>query len=688
MNLVFASMQLPLQDPILIFLSILLIVLITPILFRKIGIPEIIGLILAGVAVGPNGLRLLSENLEFSIFGTIGLLYLMFLAGLEIDIKEFKANKKQSISLGLLTFIIPLVGGFFSMLYIFDLSLTASLLIGSMLATHTLVSYPIVSNLGISRERIVGIIISATIIADTLALLILAIISETNGEGISWAFALRFLLFFSAFFVVVLFLFPRLSKWFFKNYDGDSGAEFIFVLTIVFISAAIAELAHIEPIVGAFFAGIALNRHIPHTSPLMNRLVFSGHNLFIPFFLISVGMLVDLSILIKQPEIGFLILVLLAIAVLTKWLPAAIYQKLFNAPGQHRKLIFGLSDSRAASAIAIILVGFNMDLVDERILNATVLIVLFTSLISSLVTQRTGKKMALEIEQEPLSDEHEERILIPISNPSTIEKLINFSILIKDPRSNEPLYPITVVPDDNEAEQNVIRIKKQLETAKMHASSTGHFAEVHSRVDTNIADGIARAIREMAITKVVLGWHGRSNTIEFFFGSLLENLIQKTEKAIYVIKLITPFRLINKIYVYIPPLSHKESGFTNCLHTINKIAQQTNSSTYYWGDKNTLETIQLEFEELLTEHATFFHYISSSRSSKHIAEHIKKTDLLIILSARKNSVSFSKTIAHIPKQLDRYFTHHNILIMYPEQDSLDISLMSQLYNSDITNMSN
>ncbi len=675
MNLLITSLQLPLKDPILIFLAILIIVLVTPLIFRRLGIPEVIGLILAGVMVGPHGLNLLSEDLELSLFATIGLLYLMFLAGLEIDIKEFKANKKQSISLGILTFLIPLVGGFFTMLYFFHLSPTASLLIGSMLATHTLVSYPIVSNLGISRERIVGIIISATIIADTLALLILALISETNQEGVDWSFAFRFIGFFSGFLFIVLYLFPRLSRWFFRNYDGDSGAEFIFVLTLVFIAAAIAELAHIEPIVGAFFAGIALNQHIPHTSPLMNRLVFSGHNLFIPFFLISVGMLVDLSILIEQPEIGYLILALLFVAIASKWLPAFIYQRIFKTPGTHRKLIFGLSDSRAASAIAIILVGYNLELVDETILNATVIIVLITSLISSIVTQRTGKKIALALEQEPLTEETEERILIPISKPTTIEKLINFAVMIKDSRSESPIYPVTVVPDDREAEQNVIRFKKQLQSAKFHASATDHLAEVHSRVDTNVADGLARAVKEMAITKIILGWHGRSTTIEFFFGSLLDNLIQKTDKAVYVLKLASPLRLINNIHVYVPSLAERETGFTDSVHTLRNLALQTNSNLTFWGHNGAESSLKQIMPNGAQKGSYHFRKAPSPSMIGRIAQKLVPSDMLVILAARKNTISYSKVTTHIPKQLDRYFQKHNILIVYPEQETITTDMM-------------
>src|SRR6056297_3363919 len=341
----------PLQEPVLIFALVLVIILLAPALFKKIRVPEIIGLILAGVLVGPHGLNLLSEELEFSIFGTTGLLYLMFLAGLEIDIKDFQKNKTRSITFGALTFVLPFGLSYLTAHFVLDFSVVASLLISSMIATHTLVSYPIISSLGISKNRVINISIGGTIIADTIALLILAVLVESSAGEIGFMFWLKFILYFGVFVFIVNWVFPRLSRWFFRNYDGQSSLEYVFVLTVVFISAVVAEFAHIEPIIGAFFAGLALNRLIPHNSPLMNRIMFIGHTLFIPFFLISVGMLVDFSILFHSGNILLIIGVLLVVAVASKYLAAYLTQKVFHYTVPERNLLFGLSNARAASAI-------------------------------------------------------------------------------------------------------------------------------------------------------------------------------------------------------------------------------------------------------------------------------------------------------------------------------------------------
>src|SRR6056297_3135586 len=399
------KITIPLEEPVLIFALVLVIILVAPPLFQKLRMPEIIGLILAGVVVGPHGINLLSEDLEFSIFGTIGLLYLMFLAGLEIDLKDFRKNKEKSITFGLLTFSLPFTFTLVAAHFVLDFSWMASLLIGAMIATHTLVSYPIVSNLGISRNRVVNVGIGGTIITDTIALLILAVIAESTQGEINLMFWLQFVLYFSVFVFIVNWVFPRISRWFFRNYDGQSSLEYVFVLTVVFISAVVAEFAHIEPIIGAFFAGLALNRLIPHNSPLMNRIMFIGHTLFIPFFLISVGMLVDLGILLESRSILLIIGVLLIVAVATKYLAAYVTQKVFRYTVPERNLLFGLSNARAASAIAIVIVGFNIGIVHETVVNATIILVLITCLISSIVTERAGKKIAYKQKQQPAEAE-------------------------------------------------------------------------------------------------------------------------------------------------------------------------------------------------------------------------------------------------------------------------------------------
>jgi len=658
----------PLEEPVIIFALVLVIILLAPTLIRKLKIPEIIGLILAGVLVGPHGLNLLSEDLEFSIFGTTGLLYLMFLAGLEIDARDFKQNKEKSISFGLLSFILPFGSSFVVSFYLLDFSIMASLLISSMMATHTLVSYPIVSNLNISKNRVINVSIGGTIIADTIALLILAVISESAQGEINLNFWIQFIVSFSIFVFIVNWIFPRISKWFFKNYDGQTSLEYIFVLTIVFVSAVIAEFAHIEPIIGAFFAGLALNRLIPKSSPLMNRIVFIGHTLFIPFFLISVGMLVNFEVLFTGDGIIWVILVLLLIGVGSKYAAAFITQKIFRYTRPERNLIFGLTNARAASAIAIIIVGFNMGIVHETVMNATIILVLITSMLSSFVTERAGKKIAFSQEQTLTEPIAEERILVPISNPGTIDKLMSLAIIIKDERSVEPLYPITIVPDDANATEKIASYSNMLEEAANYASVTDHKTKTISRVDTNVADGIARALKELNINKVVLGWHDKKSTVDFFFGTMLSNLLQKTGKAIYVTRLTSPISLIDTVHVLIPPSAEFEVGFNEWVHDMHDITTHTDSNIVFWGYSKTHKSIEELIKKQSLKFEATYRHAKCSEMLKVISKRFKKQDLLVIVKARKNTLSYNKDIHNIPDHLDKLFKDRNIVVIYPEQE--------------------
>ncbi|MGM0497743.1 MAG: cation:proton antiporter [Bacteroidota bacterium] len=658
----------PLENPVMIFALVLVIILLAPTLFRAIKIPEIIGLILAGVLVGPNGLNLLSEELEFSIFGTIGLLYLMFLAGLEIDIKDFKKNKEKGISYGALTFLIPFSLSYVVSYYLLDFSLLASLLISSMISTQTLVSYPIVSRLGISNSRSVNVSISGTIIADTIALLMLAVIAESAVGEINFFFWVKYIGYFVGFLFVVNWVFPRLSKWFFRNYDGYSSLEYIFVLTIVFVSAVIAEFAHIEPIIGAFFAGLALNRLIPKGSPLMNRIVFIGHTLFIPFFLISVGMLVNLKVLFQGNAILWVISVLVAVAMVSKFLSAYITQKLFKFTNNERNLIFGLTNSRAASAIAIIIVGYNMDIVHETTMNATIILVLLTCLVSSFVTERAGKNIAVAREKEDdIKSRPEERILIPISNPSTIDKLVAFALIIKDDYVDQPIYPINIVEDDVDAENKVHSYSNMLESAREHAASTDQFAEIITRVDTNVADGISRTVKELMANKVVIGWHDKTPTRDFFFGSLLSNLLRKTGKTIYVVRINSSVSLINKIHLLMPPNAEYEDGFFEWVSDICDICIHTDSQMVFWGYSGTHKWIQHYLDKQTKSFDVIYHNARCVEMLSELSDTIEEEDLLVVIKARKGTVSYSKDMKQIPEKLDQHYENNNIVVVYPEQ---------------------
>ncbi|MBP8791281.1 MAG: cation:proton antiporter, partial [Breznakibacter sp.] len=389
MLLALVSFVRPFQSPVLVFVVVLAVVLLVPVLFRRIRIPDIIGFILAGVAIGPHGLNLVGQD-SIELFSTIGLLFLMFIVGLELDLNEFQRNKKKSLVFGLLTFFIPFFVGFPVCYFLLNYSLKASILIASMFSTHTLISYPIVSRLGLSRQESVMVVVGGTLFTDVAVLFILAFITGQSNNATSWW---PLLLVCSVFLFIVFgfYVMPRVAKWFFKRHIDLRYSHFIFVLFTVFLLSLVAELAGLEIIIGAFSAGLILSRLIAHTSPLMNRLEFTGNSLFIPIFLISVGMLVDLKVLLNGPMAVTVAVVLTVVALFGKWLASYLTARWLKMRNFATRLIFGLSSSHAAATIAVVLVGFNQGIIDENVLNGTILLILITCVVSSIVTSYAAR---------------------------------------------------------------------------------------------------------------------------------------------------------------------------------------------------------------------------------------------------------------------------------------------------------
>ena len=277
------AFHLPLQNPVLIFSLMLFIILLSPIVLRKVKIPAIIGLILSGVLIGPMGFGLIGKNTmdpegSVKLFATIGLLYIMFMAGLELDFTQFKKYWTKSLSFGILTFIIPISLGFPLCYWGLKLSPTASLLTASMFATHTLVAYPIISKFGLSKHPAVAIAVGGTILTDTAVLIILAIISSSTKGDLDFSFWLRLGTSLTIFSLIMFLVIPKIARWFFSKLDSEKSSQYIFVLSIIFFSAFLAEVAGVEHIIGAFVAGLVLNKLIPHNSILMNRIDFIGNS--------------------------------------------------------------------------------------------------------------------------------------------------------------------------------------------------------------------------------------------------------------------------------------------------------------------------------------------------------------------------------------------------------------------------
>lgn len=667
--------SLPFHEPVLIFSLVLFIILFAHLVLKRIKVPSIIGIILAGVVVGPNGFNLLARDASIVLFGTVGILYIMFLAGLEIDLKDFRKNRNRGIGFGALTFFVPTIAGFLTSIYILHFSVLASILMASMFASHTLLAYPIASRLGISKTEPVSVTVAGTIIADVAALLVLAIVTAVIKGELDHGFWMQLLISFTLFVLFTSYLVPKLGHWFFKKIESDGGSQFIFVLAIVFACSFLAFLSGVEPIIGAFFSGLALNRLIPKTSPLMNRIEFVGNTLFIPFFLLSVGMLVDLNVLFHSYEALFVALVMSTIAIAGKWASAFLTQKIFGYSANERNVIFGLSTARAAASLAIVLVGYDLGIFNENALNGTIIMILITCLVSSFVVENSGRKLAInESEKSPDTYTGIERILVPISNFASIESLVDLALLIKNTKSKEPIYSLNVVKDDHEAQEKLAKSRNALEKAIKHASAAEHRVQIVSRIDSDVPDGILRSVRELQISKILIGWNGQPSTHDRIFGTVLDHLLNKSDQMIMVCRIVHPVHTAQKIIIIVPSNAEFEIGFLKWIKSIRQLSRQTGTNILFLSQKNTLEKLKYANKNLKPYFEASYKTIEDLYDLEVISRYAHKDDLLIFISARKGTLSYNSRLDQTPRQVAKTFEENNFIILYPEQNtSFDIS---------------
>lgn len=665
----------PITDPTWIFFLVLCIILLAPIVLGKFNIPHIIGMIFAGVIVGEHGLNILARDSSFELFGQVGLFYIMFLAGLEMNMENFKSIRGKAVTLGLMAFIVPMVLGFLSNIYVLKYSVLTSLLLASMYASHTLVAYPIVIRYGISRHRSVSIAVGATAVTDTLTLLVLAIIGGMfKGEeagSLGWLWIIINVMLVGG---AIVYLFPRIGRWFFRQYSNGV-VLFIFVLAMVFFAAGLMELIGMEGILGAFLAGLVLNRLIPRVSPLMHHLEFVGNALFIPYFLIGVGMLIDVRVFFGHVESMKVAGVMIVMALITKWIAAFLTQKICRLEKIERELIFGLSNAQAAATLAAVLVGYNIildngeRLLNDDVLNGTIVLILVTCVVSSFMTERAAKKLAMA-EADKTDDisqkEEKERILISVGNPETINYLVSLALVIRDSRQKNNLYALNVI-NDNNTDSRLRQGKMSLEKAGRIASAVDVPLQLLSRYDLNIASGIVHTQKEIEATDVIIGLHRKSNIIDSFLGNLTETLLTEISREIIIVKMLMPLNTIRRIVVAVPPNAEYESGFSKWVRQMGKLSSELGCRIYFHAAAQTLEYIRRLFGSKAASDTVRLNLMESWDDLLLLSTEVNYDHLLVIVSARRGTMSYLSSFEHLASQISRYFANTSLMVVYPDQ---------------------
>jgi Kef-type K+ transport system membrane component KefB/nucleotide-binding universal stress UspA family protein len=674
---------------------ILFIILFAPLLLNKIRIPHLIGLIIAGAIIGPNGLNLMMRDSSIVLFGTVGLLYIMFLAGLEIDLADFKKNSTKSIIFGLFTFIIPMGLGILAGLYILNFSMLTSVLLASMFASHTLIAYPLVSRLGVAKNRAVNITVGGTMITDTLALLVLAVIAGMATGELSQEFWIRLSISVVVFGGVVVFGFPLIARWFFKRYE-DNISQYIFVLGMVFLGSFLAEAAGIEAIIGAFLAGLALNRLIPHTSPLMNRIEFVGNALFIPFFLIGVGMLIDYRAFIQDLETIVVAITMTVVATVAKFAAAWLTQKTFRFSRDERDLIFGLSNAQAAATLAAVLVGYNIilgetpegepiRLLSDSVLNGTILMILATCTIASFVAQRGAQKLAQEEneDEEDLTADpaFEERILIPVNNIDNVEELINLGVTIKSSLNKSGLYALNIIPESDPEGASEKKARKILQKAVVTGAATDTLVQDLLRYDLNTVNGITHVVKENKITDMIIGLHQQQGISDTFLGNLTEGVLNRCNTTTLIYKPAQPLSTIIRYIIVVPVHAERESGFLYWLLRIWNIGRNTGAKLVFFASMSTLAYIK----DIHANHPVEaeFHTFTDWDDFLILSREVKANDNLLIVMSRKHYPSYNSQMAKIPTYLNKYFIDNNFILVFPMQLGISDEHHAELRNPSV-----
>ncbi len=663
--------SLPINDPVLIFALAMGIFLLAPVLFERFRIPGIVGLILAGTVVGPNVTGLLERDFTFELLGTVGLLYLVFLAALELDLNRFREYRGQSIVFGLLSFTFPM-GLSLAIMPLLGYDWSAALLIGAIIGSHTLLAYPVVSRLGILKNPAVVTVVGGTLVTDTLALSVLAVVAGMAVGGGEGAFLLRLFALLALYAAVVLWTVPKVGRWFFKNVPGQAPAEFIFLMVVLFTTAWAADLAGAEPIIGAFLAGLTLNRLIPLNSPLMTRIRFVGNALFIPFFLLSVGMLVDPGVLTSRWEVWVAAGTLILLVHVGKFAGAWTAKSIFGYNREEGFTMAGLSTPQAAATLAVTFVGLEIGLFGEVILNAVIVMILVTVLVGPTVVERFGREIALQEEQRPYDpSEAPRRILIPVSNPSTADSLMDVAFRLRDPATDEPLHPLMVVQATEEgSEAQVAEAEKMLSHAVLYSSAADVPVSPLTRVDPNIATGVARAATETRSSIVVVGWDGTKGSRGAVFGSVLDQLLEQTKQMVVVARMGHPLNTTRRLVVVVPPGSERHAGFAPSLAAIKHMASELEASVLTLVVDDDPDRYHRIYEGLKPPLKGTFEGVEGwGPLLWELRSRLKPEDLVVVMSARRGTVSWNRQLDKLPAQLSNLVPESFLMVHPPEAGS-------------------
>ena len=553
---------------------------------RKIRIPSIVGFIVVGMIVGTHGFGLLAGGTVIQTLGKIGMLYIMLQAGIEVDVNDFRQQRSRAIIYGIYSFILPFsLGLLTSRLLGYEWDTCA--LLGAMYGSHTLMTYPIVSRYGVQKNAAVNIAIGGTMLTITLALLVLAYLKSDHVN--TWHTIGRIALTLG----VITLVFPWLAQRFFKRWS-DATSGFLIVMTMMVVSAWMADWSGLEGILGAFICGVVLNRLVPNLSPVMQRINFVGNNIFVPLFLIGVGMMIDISVLWEGWTTIIVAVVMIATKLLSKWLAAWLAQISFGLQSTERQLIFGLTHATAAGTLAIVTIGYETGIFEPEILNATVLMILVLCTSASFITEYAAKRLALQEEARLEADKADNSWLM-----------------------------LTV------AENRHYELQELSELGELHEPD---FA---SESDWTEA----------------------------------KKLINSQRKAAIVYHPSQPINTINRLLVAVPRYAEKEHDFITCFGLVRRLSSQLGAKVVFYTNEDTQHALHAFCRRKGKYLRASYREMEDWEDVLMIAKQMMPDDMVVLINARPSTPSYNPLFEQVPKMLDRFFSGHSYMLVYPEQET-------------------
>ena len=666
---------LPITDPTFIFFVVLIIILFAPIVMSKLRIPHIIGMVLAGIAIGKYGFNILVRDNSFELFGRVGLYYIMFLAGLEMDMEGVKKHSQRFLFFGLLTCLIPLVLTYIMSITILDYSPAASFLLGCIMASNTLIAYPIIGRYGLQRHQSVALSVGSSMISLFLALVMLAALSGSFSKDAGWLFWVLFVLKFAAFCVGSVIIIPKLTRYFLRRYS-DAVMQYTFVMAVMFLSAALSSLIGIEGVFGAFYSGLILNRYIPRVSPLMNRIEFIGNALFIPYFLIGVGMLINLGTLFSSVQMVWIVVLIVFFGTFGKAVAAYVSSLLFRLSKADGHMMFGLTSAHAAGAIAMVMVGIRLEvapgqyLVGDDMLNGVIMMILFTCIISTMMTEHAAKKIIIQekshLQAETPKDD-DEKILLCVKYPEIAPQLLYLSMFMRNQRLNRDLVALNVVYDDqksNAARQQGLRLLEELQA---QASASEVKVQTQVRLATNIANGIKHAFREFACSEIIMGMHVHTDINPRFWGEFIQSLYNGLNRQIILTRFVQPMSTLRRIRVAVPSRAEFEPGFHRWLERLSRLAGQLDCRIQFHGRNESLALIKEYINNRHSSVRAEYTYMAHWNELPQLAAEIADDHLFVVITARKGTISYKNALERLPDELQKHYSGKNLMIIFPDQ---------------------